>query len=94
MATPTRWVRDFGRFVKPDANPIVILQPMASLHWLSQGWGYEITGFDVLSAFDFALKAAEELGLEAQVRKDIRKIIDQDRSPGMFVKDVLGRHFK
>jgi len=67
---------------------------MASLHWLSQGWGYEITGFDVLSAFDFALKAAEELGLEAQVRKDIRKIIDQDRSPGMFVKDVLGRHFK
>ena len=67
---------------------------MASLHWLSQGWGYEITGFYVLSAFDFALKAAEELGLEAQVRKDIRKIIDQDRSPGMFVKDVLGRHFK
>jgi tetratricopeptide (TPR) repeat protein len=67
---------------------------MASLHWLSQGWGYEVTGIDVQSAFDYAMKAAEELGLEEQVRRDINKIIDQDRSPGMFLKDVLGRHFK
>ena len=65
---------------------------MASLHWLSQGWGYEITGFDVQSAFDYALKAAEKLGLEEQVFGDILKIVDNDKSPGMFVKDVLGRH--
>lgn len=37
---------------------------MASQQWLSQGWGYEITGTDVLSAFDYAIKAAEKLGLE------------------------------
>lgn len=63
---------------------------MASLHWLSQGWGYEVTGIDVRSAFDYAIRAAEKLGLEEQVRRDINKTIDQDRSPGMFLKDVLG----
>lgn len=65
---------------------------MASLHWLSQGWGYEITGFDVHSAYDYAMKAAEKLGLEEQVNRDIKKIVDHDTSPGMFVKDVLKRH--
>jgi hypothetical protein len=28
VAPPTRWKRDFDRYVKPNANPIVILQPM------------------------------------------------------------------
>jgi hypothetical protein len=65
---------------------------MASLHWLSQGWGYEITGFDVHSAYDYAMKAAEKLGLKEQVNRDIKKIADHDTSPGTFVKDILKRH--
>ena len=28
VATPTRWKRNYDRYVKPNANPIVILQPM------------------------------------------------------------------
>ena len=28
VAPPTRWKRDYDRYVKPNANPIVILQPM------------------------------------------------------------------
>jgi len=28
VSPPSRWVRDYGRFVKPNANPIVILRPM------------------------------------------------------------------
>lgn len=28
VATPTRWKRKYNRYVKPNANPIVILQPM------------------------------------------------------------------
>jgi len=65
---------------------------MASLHWLAQGWGYEITGIDVHAAYDYAMKAAEKLGLEDQVKRDIIKISDNDKSSGMFVKNVLGRH--
>jgi hypothetical protein len=67
---------------------------MASLHWLSQGWGYEITGIDVHSAFHYAIKAAQTLELEEQIRRDIKKIIAEDTSPGMFIKDVLGEHLK
>lgn len=65
---------------------------MASLHWLSQGWGYEITGFDVHSAYDYAMKAADKLGMEEQVRGDIIKIVENDKSPGMIVKGILERH--
>ena len=63
---------------------------MASLKWLSEGWGYEITGLDVVSAYDYAMKAAAKLGLEEQVQRDIKNIVEQDTSPGMFVKDLLG----
>ena len=65
---------------------------MASLYWLSKGWGYEITGIDVHSAYDYAMKAAEKLGLEEQVRGDIIKIVENDKSPGVIVKGILERH--
>jgi hypothetical protein len=38
-------------------------------------WGYEITGFDVHSAFHYAIKAAQKLGLEEQIRRDIKKML-------------------
>lgn len=89
--------KDFDRAARDymDKEPKFALGvAMASLHWLSQGWGYEITVFDVHSAYDYAMKAAEKLGLEDQVRRDITKIVDQDTSPSMFVKGVLGRHLE
>jgi len=64
---------------------------MASLQWLTQGWGYEISGIDVRAAYEYATKAAEKLGFEEQVRRDIIKMVNNDKSPGMFVKDILGR---
>jgi len=65
---------------------------MASLQWLTQGWGYEKSGIDVGLAYEYATKAAEKLGLEEQVRRDIIKMVNNDKSSGMFVKDILGRH--
>ena len=65
---------------------------MASLHWLAEGWGYEITGMDVYSAYDYAMKVAETLDIAEQVKEDIIRIVNADKSPGMFVKDILGRH--
>jgi len=64
---------------------------MASLHWLSQGWGYEVAEFDVRSAFVCAISAAEKLGVEEQVRSEIRKIAERDESMGMMVREVLKR---
>ena len=65
---------------------------IASLHWLAEGWGYEITGSDVYSAYDYAMKAAERLGITDLVKADIVKIVSADKSPGMFVRDILGRY--
>jgi hypothetical protein len=64
---------------------------MASLHWLTQGYGYEITASDVYSAYDYAMRAAEKLGSQEEIKKEIKKAVGQDASPGMFVKRVLGR---
>ena len=76
-----------------DKNPKFALGvAIASLHWLAEGWGYEITGSDVFAAYDYAMKAAEILSLSDQVKADIAKIVSTDRSPGLLVRDVLGRH--
>lgn len=76
-----------------DTNPKFALGvAMASLLWLADGWGYEIAGADVYSAYNYALKAAETLDVAEQVKADIIRIVSADKSPGMFVKDVLGRH--
>jgi hypothetical protein len=76
-----------------DKNPKFALGvAIASLHWLAEGWGYEITGSDVYSAYDYAMQAADHLGIVDQVKADIVKIVSADKSPGMLVKDILGRH--
>ena len=67
---------------------------IASLRWLTEGWGYEITGLDVYAAYDYAMKAAEMMGVEEPVRKDIREIVNLNASTGTFVKDVLRRHLQ
>jgi hypothetical protein len=38
------------------------------------------------------MKAAEHLGITDQVKADIVKIVSADKSLGMLVKDILGRH--
>ncbi|MBW1814726.1 MAG: hypothetical protein JRJ39_13965, partial [Deltaproteobacteria bacterium] len=39
-----------------------------------------------------AMKAAETLDVADQVKEDIIRIVTADKSSGMFVKDILGRH--
>jgi hypothetical protein len=75
-----------------DKNPKFALGvAIASLHWLSEGWGYEVMGSDVYAAYDYAMKAAESLGVTDQVKADIVKIVCADNSPGMLARNVLGR---
>jgi hypothetical protein len=38
------------------------------------------------------MKAAERLGITDLVKADIVKIVSADKSPGMFVRDILGRY--
>ena len=65
---------------------------LASLRWLSEGWGYEITGLDVLTAYDMATRAAQALGCGEATRARIRALVEGDQSTGAFVRQVLHRH--
>lgn len=86
--TLARAARDFGE--KEPA--FAIGAGLLSLHWLVQGYGYEITGADVWGAYRATLAAAERHGSSAEVKVRIRKLVAAEQAGG-FVTKVLGREF-
>lgn len=79
--TLTRAARDMA-----NEEPLFALEAgMAALRWLAQGYGYEITGADVWSAYDTTLKAAEKAGRRSETLQRIRKLASG------FVLQVLGK---
>ncbi len=60
----------------------------AALEWVSQGFGYEVSGADVWLAYSVAMKAAEALGTAPETKERVRKLT---RSRPSFVTDVLDR---
>lgn len=65
---------------------------LASIRWLTEGHGYEVTAADVLSAFCTATRAAKTLGRLEEVREELARLLKSDRSPGAFVRQVLARY--
>jgi hypothetical protein len=61
---------------------------VAALDWLVQGFGYEITGADVWTAYSATMKAAEALGRGSETKERIRQLAGGGYS---FVAQVLGR---
>ncbi|MCG5052217.1 MAG: hypothetical protein KA712_04590 [Myxococcales bacterium] len=84
--TLARAARDFGE--KEPA--FAIGAGLLSLHWLVQGYGYEITGADVWDAYRGTLAAAERHGSSAEVKERVRKLVAAEQAGG-FVTKVLGR---
>ena len=62
---------------------------LAALRWLAHGYGYEVTGADVRSAWANTLDAARAVGREDGVRTEVRALVGADAS-GFMVK-VIGR---
>jgi hypothetical protein len=71
-----------------DQPQFAIEAGCAALDWISRGYGYEISGADVFAAYASAMKAAEAMGREAEVRAKIREIANRGDS---FVGEILGR---
>ena len=63
----------------------------AALHWLVEGYGYEITGLDVRSAYDYTMKAAENAGCKSETFEHIRKLVAAEVFGERFVRKILGR---
>ncbi len=85
--TLTRAARDYEE-KKPE---FAIEAGMAALHWLVEGYGYEITGLDVLNAFSHTMKAAENAGRAEETQKRIRDLVARESFGERFVGKVLGR---
>ena len=86
--TLTRAARDFET-KKPE---FAIEAGMAALHWLAEGYGYGITGLDVLNAYSHTTKAAENAGCAEQTQKRIRELVARESIGERFVTKMLGRH--
>lgn len=83
----TRAARDFT-----DRRPEFSLEAgMAALRWLIEGYGYEITGADVWSAYTNTMKAAEKAGCVAEARDRIRRLVASAPYANRFVIGILGR---
>lgn len=83
--TLTRAARDYAE-KQPD---FALAAGLAALHWISQGYGYEITGADVLDAYSAVMQAASTADIAAEVNTQIGVMC---AAPGgEFLRTILGR---
>jgi hypothetical protein len=64
---------------------------LLALHWLAQGYGYDITSADVWAAYAATMKAAESAGSVAETRERIRQLVAAETFGERFVTGVLRR---
>jgi hypothetical protein len=63
---------------------------LASLHWMSMGHGYELTGLDVQEAHRMANEAAAAAQQTQQVRASIEQVLASDRPMAAWMRRSLG----
>jgi hypothetical protein len=85
--TLTRAARDF----EEKRPKFAIEVGMAALHWLVEGYGYEVTGIDVLNAYSHTMNAAENAGCAKETQKRIHDLVARESFGERFVTKVLGR---
>ena len=88
--TLTRAARDFA-----ERNPSFAIEAgMAALRWLVEGYGYEITGLDVLNAYSFTMEAAKNAGCAEETLQRIRTLVSGETFGEHFVTKILGRQLE
>ncbi len=87
--TLTRAARDYL-----DIEPAFALgSAMAALHWLNEGWGYEVTSADVVEAYYRAMDAAARLNNIDDVTGQIMQLVESSESTwASFVRQSLRGH--
>ncbi|MFP5468093.1 MAG: hypothetical protein ACLGG8_11325 [Gammaproteobacteria bacterium] len=84
--TLNRAARDYLK-TQPD---FAMQCALASLHWMSMGHGYELTGLDVLEAHRFAIEAAAVTQQTQQARASIEQVLASDRPMAAWMQRSLG----
>ncbi len=87
--TLIRAARDFAT----DRPDFALASGMSALRWISLGYGYEITGMDVLDAYTAVMAAAPGAGVDAQqIKQQIHHMISGPQPSNQFVKNILAHH--
>jgi len=63
---------------------------LLALHWLAEGYGYEITPAHVRTAYQRTMEAATRAGTTDDTRRSLREILEREPPQG-FVGEVLRR---
>ncbi|ODT71176.1 hypothetical protein ABS71_08165 [bacterium SCN 62-11] len=85
--TLARAARDFE-----EKNPEFALgAALLSLHWLVEGYGYDITGLDIWGPYTSALKVGASLGREAEVKGQIEVLLARAHPNTLVRKTLKGR---
>lgn len=86
--TLIRAARDFAE----ERPEFALAAGMTALRGIANGWGYDITGVDVLDAYAAVMAAAGAAGVdETVVKADVRALIAASRGGGEFVGRILAR---
>lgn len=85
--TLTRAARDLAG----EQPAFAVRAGLLALHWLIEGYGYEITGADVWAAYSETMKAAERGGSVPETRERIRRLVASETFGERFVRKILGR---
>lgn len=64
---------------------------LLALQWLTQGYGYEVTGSDVKAAYAATMKAAARHGNAEAIQRRIHALVVGSGPCAGFVRQVLGR---
>ena len=74
-----------------ETEPLFAIEAgMTALKWLVAGYGYEVTGEDVRSAYTNTMKAAETARRGPETFKRIRKLVAGEVYGERFVSKILG----
>ena len=88
--TLTRAARDYEK-----SKPIFAVGAgLLALHWLIQGYGYEITSADVWAAYRSTMAAGARHGSAADVKAQIRKMVAAETASDHFISKVLSRELQ
>lgn len=86
--TLIRATRDFGA----EQPAFALVTGMAALRWMARGHGYEITGTDVLDAYDALTLAVTNTGINAaELAQQLNQLLAEPAPYADFLRNILDR---
>ena len=76
-----------------ESQPVFAMKAgITALRWMLAGWGYELTGSDVLNAFHYMMEAATKVDLQSEAIAALRELMERkgaDKSVVEVLKNAL-----